>query len=132
MSERGVVAVNKKTIFERLNVKYEEKDGFLCPLIKQEVGQKCDVGKYGLLWMKYIRSEYPKRYTSLLRFGELNKKAAEVNEVAYDLLDDIEREWLNKHKPKNRNSFQEIHQLRTEARAIAEEVVMHDVVHCYH
>ena len=124
--------MNKKTIFERLNVKYEEKDGFLCPLIKQEVGQKCDVGKYGLLWMKYIRSEYPKRYTSLLRFGELNKKAAEVNEVAYDLLDDIEREWLNKHKPKNRNSFQEIYQLRTEARIIAEEVVMHDVVHCYH
>ena len=124
--------MNKKTIFEWLNVKYEEKDGFLCPLIKQEVEQKCDVGKYGLLWMKYIRSEYPKRYTSLLRFGELNKKAAEVNEVAYDLLDDIEQEWLNKHKPKNRNSFQEIYQLRTEARIIAEEVVMHDVVHCYH
>lgn len=124
--------MNKKTVFERLNVKYEEKGGFLCPLIKQEVDQECHVGRYGLLWMKYIRSEYPKRYTSLLRFGELKSKAAEVNEVAYDLLDDIEREWLNKHKPKNRNSFQEIYQLRTEARTIAEEVVMHDVVHCYH
>lgn len=124
--------MNKKTIFERLNVKYEKKDGFLCPLIKQEIEQEYDVGKYGLLWMKYIRSEYPKRYTSLLRFGKLKSKATEVNEVAYDLLDDIEREWLNKHKPKNRNSFQEICQLRTEARAVAEEVVMHDVVHCYH
>lgn len=124
--------MNKKTIFERLNVKYEEKDGFLCPIIKQEVEQKYDVGKYGLLWMKYIGSEYPKRYNSLMRFGELKSKAAEVNEVAYDLLDDIEREWLKNHKPQNRNSFKEIYQLRTEARTIAEEVVMHDVVHCYH
>ena len=124
--------MNKKTIFEQLNVKYEEKDGFLCPLIKQELKQECDVGKYGLLWMKYIRSEYPKRYTSLLRFGELKSKASEVNEVAYDLLDDIEREWMKNHKPKNRNSFKEIYQLRTEARVIAEEVVMHDVVHGYH
>ena len=124
--------MNKKTIFERLNVKYAEKDGFLRPLLTQKIEQECDVGKYGLLWMKYIRSEYPKRYTSLLRFGELKSKAAEVNEVAYDLLDDIEREWLNKHNPKNRNSFKEIYQLRTEARTIAEEVVMHDIVHCYH
>ena len=35
-----------------------------------------------------------------MRFGELNNKAMEVNEVAYDLLDDIESSWLQKHKPR--------------------------------
>lgn len=63
---------------------------------------------------------------------ELNQKAAEVNEVAYELLEDIETEWLQKHKPRNKNSFSEMYKLRTEARLIAEEVVLHDVVNCFH
>ena len=55
-----------------------------------------------------------------------------VNEVAYELLEDIENEWLRKHKPKQSNSFVEMYQLRTQARMIAEEVVLHDVVDCFH
>ena len=75
---------------------------------------------------------YPQRYRSLVRFGELHDKAAEVNEVAYELLEDIENEWLRKHKPKQSNSFVEMYLLRTQARMIAEEVVLHDVVNCFH
>ena len=43
----------------------------------------------------------------------------EVNEVAYELLEDIENECLRKHKPKHVNSFVEMYQLRTQARMIA-------------
>ena len=52
--------------------------------------------------------------------------------MAYELLEDIETEWLQKHKPRNKNSFSEMYKLRTEARLIAEEVVLHDVVNCFH
>ena len=52
--------------------------------------------------------------------------------MAFELLGDIEYEWLRKHKPKHVNSFVEMYQLRTQARMIAEEVVMHDVVNCFH
>jgi hypothetical protein len=52
--------------------------------------------------------------------------------VAYELLEDIENEWLRKHKPKHANSFVEMYQLRTQARMIAEEVVLHDAVNCFH
>ena len=55
-----------------------------------------------------------------------------VNEVAYELLEDIEKEWLGEHKPKQANSFVEMYRLRTQARIIAEEVVLHDVVNCFH
>ena len=48
------------------------------------------------------------------------------------LMEDIENEWLSKHKPKHANSFVEMYQLRTQARMIAEEVVLHDVVNCFH
>lgn len=125
--------MGQKTIFERLGVQYEERDGLLYPLITVNIKEEdVNVGKYGRMWMQYLKSEYPQRYRSLLRFGELKYKAAEVNEVAYELLEDIETEWLQNHKPKNRNSFVEMYQLRTEARLMAEEVVLHDVVNCFH
>ena len=78
-----------------------------------------DVGKYGRMWIKYIKEEYPMRYKSLVRFGELEERADEVNDTAYELLDDIEAKWLKKHKPKNPNSFTEQLQLRTQTRMMA-------------
>ena len=125
--------MEQKTLFEKIGVQYEERDGLFYPLITLDIKDDgVNVGKYGHMWMKYLNSEYPQRYRSLLRFGELNQKAAEVNEVAYELLEDIETEWLQKHKPRNKNSFSEMYKLRTEARLIAEEVVLHDVVNCFH
>lgn len=125
--------MSEQTLFEKLGVRYREKDGVFYPLITVEIKEEdADIGKYGRLWMKYIQSEYPQRYRSLVRFGELHNKAEEVNEVAYELLEDIENEWLKKHKAKNRNSFMEMYQLHTQARLVAEEVVLHDVVNCFH
>lgn len=91
-----------------------------------------DAGKYGRMWIKYIKEEYPMRYKSLVRFGELEERADEVNDTAYELLDDIEAKWLKKHKPKNPNSFTEQLQLRTQTRMMAEEIVIMDVVMQFH
>ena len=125
--------MSEETLFEKLGVKYIKKDGIFYPLITLGGEEhSTDVGKYGRMWMVYIQKEYPQRYRSLVRFGELHDKATEVNEVAYELLEDIETEWLQKHKPRNKNSFTEMYKLRTEARLIAEEVVLHDVVNCFH
>lgn len=125
--------MSEQTLFEKLGVRYRENDGILYPLILVEIKEEnADIGKYGRLWMKYIQSEYPQRYRSLVRLGELHSKAIEVNEVAYELLEDIENEWLKKHKPKNENSFTEMYRLCTQARLVAEEVVLHDVVNCFH
>lgn len=125
--------MSEETLFEKLGVKYIEKDGIFYPLIALCGEEKnTDVGKYGHMWINYIWTECPQRYRSLVRFGEVHDKAAEVNEVAYELLEDIENEWLRKHKPKQSNSFVEMYLLRTQARMIAEEVVLHDVVNCFH
>ena len=125
--------MSEQTLFEKLGVRYRERDGIFYPLITVKIKEEsADIGKYGRLWMKYIQSEYPQRYRNLVRFGELHSKAIEVNEVAYELLEDIENEWLMKHKPKDKNSFTEIYRLRTQARLVAEEVVLHDVVNCFH
>lgn len=75
---------------------------------------------------------YPERYRCLVRFGELSERASQVNETAYELLEDIEVRWLRKHKPKNPNSFVEQLHLRNQARVMAEEVVLVDVVRQFH
>lgn len=101
--------MSEETLFEKLGVKYIEKDGIFYPLITLGGEEKnIDVGKYGHMWIDYIRTEYPQRYRSLVRFGELHDK------------------------PKQANSFVEMYRLRTQARMIAEEVVLHDVVNSFH
>lgn len=75
-----------------------------------------DVGKYGRMWIEHIKVVYPERYRCLVRFGELTERASQVNETAYELLENIEVRWLRKHKPKNPNSFMEQLHLRNQAR----------------
>lgn len=121
--------MSEETVFERLKIQYEERDGIFYPVLlagTEEVA--VNVGKYGRMWIRYIKSEYPVRYRSLVRFAELEAKAADVNEYADKLLDDIETAWLRKHRPQNSNSFTEMYHLRTQARMIAEEVVIHEVI----
>lgn len=80
-----------KTTFEKLGIPYEERDGIFYPvLVAGTEKADIDVGKYGRMWIKYIKEEYPMRYKSLVRFGELEERADEVNDTAYELLDDIE------------------------------------------
>ena len=122
-----------KTTFEKIGIPYEERDGIFYPVIVAGT-EKADIdaGKYGRMWIKYMKDEYPVRYRSLVRFAELEERAAEVNETAYELLDDIENAWLKKHKANNPDSFTEQLKLRTQARMMAEEIVLADVVMQFH
>lgn len=126
--------MKEETIFEKLGIEYQEVDGIFYPILSvpSEDNQCLDVGKYGRMWIEHIKITYPQRYRSLLRFGELKERAEMVNETAYELLEDIEGRWLNQHRPKNSNSFIEQLHLRNQARMMAEEVVLHDVVKQFH
>ena len=47
--------MSEQTLFEKLGVRYREKDGILYPLISVEIKEEsADIGKYGRLWMEYI------------------------------------------------------------------------------
>lgn len=122
-----------KTPFEKLGISYEKRDGIFYPVLVAGTEQAgIDAGKYGRMWIKYMKDEYPVRYRSLVRFAELEERAAEVNETAYELLDDIENAWLKKHKANNPDSFTEQLKLRTQAMMMAEEIVLADVVMQFH
>ena len=119
------------TLFEKLGVQYEEKDGIFYPLISAEEEQ-IDVGKYGYLWMEYMKLEYPQRYLSLKRYSRLREKAAEINEEAYKLLDNITGRYLQSHNPKNPTSTMEMWRIREQAKKIAEEMILAEIVNQFH
>lgn len=126
--------MSDKSVFEKIKVQYEERDGFLYPVISFEDLKvvTLDMGKYGHLWMEYMQEIHPARYRNLARFGKLHERAVLVNEMAYELLEDTEQAWLRNHKAKIKNSFMEQYKLRSQARMLAEEIVLHDLIYQYH
>ena len=60
------------------------------------------------------------------------KKAEEVNEEAYEMLDSIVAKYLKKHPPVDPNSTMEMWQIREQAKMMAEEIIFHDIVNQYH
>ena len=124
------------TLIERMKVEFGERDGLLYPLVNGDgldVGECVktkDIGKYGHLWVNFMKEAYPERYRSLVRFGMLEEKAVAVNEEAYELLCVMEEKLLTESD--TRKSFVEIYAWRTQIRILTEEIVMREVVNVFH
>lgn len=128
-----VVALSRElSIYEAMGGTYTEVDGVLYPDISVSVEADVWVGKYGLLWMDYLKSNYAERYRHHIRMGTLNTKAFEVNEEAYEMLDRIVKQYLAKHKPRNEASTMDMWKLRKQAKLMAEEIVLNDIVRQYY
>ena len=85
------------SLFEQMGGTYTEKDGFLYPnLSMEQESEQITVGKYGLLWISYMKETYPDRYRHHIRMGQLKSKAAEVNEDPYQMLDTLTNQYFMK------------------------------------
>lgn len=135
----GVAGLNREgriimTALEKFGIEYTERDGIFYPVLSvgTEENFQSTIGKYGRMWVAFMKNSHPDRYRSLVRFGRLQEKAAQIDEEAYDLLEGIEERWLRRHKPENGNSFMEMYRLRMQVRLMAEEVVLEQIVNRYH
>ena len=129
------------TLIEKLDVEFEEREGLFYPLVdsagsdtlvdgvSNSVKTK-DIGKYGHLWINFMKEAYPERYRSLVRFGLLEEKAVAVKEEAYELLCGMEEKLLEESD--TGKSFAEIYALRTQVRMLVEEIVLREVVNVFH
>lgn len=121
------------SFFEQMGGTYTEKGGLLYPnLLAEQETEHIEVGKYGLLWISFLKENYPDRYRHHIRMGQLQSRAAEVNKEAYEMLETISEKYLKKHKPINPNSTMEMWKLREQAKQIAEEEVYETVVYRFH
>lgn len=122
----------EQSLYEKMGGTYVEVDGILYPNISQPEEENQFIGKYGFIWMDYMKVQYPSRYIHLKRMGQLQERASEVNEEAYALLDAMEKKYLKKHVKEAGASTMLQWELRKRIREQAEEIVISDVVHCYH
>ena len=90
------------------------------------------IGKYGLLAMNYLKENEETRYKSLLRFGRMTEKMKEVDEEANHMLDQLMTQYLKSHRPVNPSSTMEMWKLREQAKMMAEEIVLTEIVYRYH
>lgn len=120
------------SIFEQMGGTYTEVDGIFYPNLVIKQKKNVMVGKYGIIWMSFMEEKYPMRYLELHLDGELRAKAAEINEEAREVLDTMMQAYLKKHKPKNPESTMEMWRLREQAKAIAEEFILEDIVCRFH
>ena len=78
------------SLYEAMGGTYTEVDGILYPNIvvddkrsdMDSVISTTDIGKYGHLWISYMKENHPDRYRHHIRMGQLQMKAKEVNEEA--------------------------------------------------
>lgn len=128
------------SLYEEMGGTYAEVDGICYPNIGMDDNQSdvdlaittTDIGKYGHLWISYMKENYPDRYRHHLRLSQLQMKAKEVNEEAYEMLDRIVEKYLAKHKPGDTHSTMEMWKIREQAKQLAEEVIYGEIVYKYH
>ncbi len=130
------------SLYEAMGGTYRSVDGILYPNISMDnadtksdmasVVTIADIGKYGHLWISYMKENHIDRYRHHIRMGQLHRKAQEVNEQVYEMLDSIMNRYLASHKPKDTNSTMEMWKLREQAQQLAEEVIYGEIVYQYH
>lgn len=117
----------------KMDIPYVEKDGIWYPLLTIPADMELSaVGKYGLLWLSYMKENHKGRFRTLTRCGCVNQTAHKVNEEAYEMLDLIIGQQMRKHPYVNRSSTIEMWKQREQAKTIAEETVLMDIVYQYH
>lgn len=104
------------------------EEGFLEPIIEVST---CDlhIGKYGAIAMNYLKNEYSHRY-SLLRAEEtLIEIMYKVNEEAHQMMEVLQENMLAKDPIPNPENFYESYKYKEMIRAMAEEIVLKEIVY---
>ena len=130
------------SLYEAMGGTYTEMDGIFYPNIGMDdtdtksdmdsVVTTADIGKYGHMWIFYMKENHTDRYRHHIRMGQLQMKAKEVNDEAYEMLDRIVEKYLAKHKPGDTHSTMEMWKLREQAKRLAEEVIYGVIVYKYY
>ena len=109
-------------------------DGLLYPVLEipDEKENLARLGKYGRQAMKYLEENEPARYKNLLRTGRMTEKMLEVEEEANRMMEQLQKQYLKKNKPQNPSSTMEMWKLREQAKMMAEEIVLAEIVLKYH
>lgn len=111
-------------------ISYTNINGALYPILQISRNPNSDVqpiGKYGQMYLIYLKNEYPERYTELRMSGELMPLADKINEDAYEQIKIISTGLMRK-QPGTNDTVQKFKQLN-QCRAMAEEIMLKEFLY---
>ena len=80
---------NFDNLYEKLGGTYREENGHLIPDIALPEQTNYQIGKYGRMYLDYIKNHRRGRYTTLLTEGKLNTRLHEIDLEANEMLESI-------------------------------------------
>jgi hypothetical protein len=110
-----------------LKIDYIEIDGLYYPKLTPKFNET-PLGKYGRMRKRYLEEYKQELYMRLLISNKLIDYLIDLNERAKQLLYNLERAYLKKYPLTNDDYLKDLH-TRYQARAYAEEIVLHDIVY---
>lgn len=91
--------MSEQTVFEKLGVRYEERDGIFYPiLVAYDNATITGLGKYGRMWITWLFELDRLLHRKYLLEGTLVEKAMEFQEYAGELEDEIVSSMGNSFK----------------------------------
>ena len=80
---------NFESLYEMFGGTYREENGHLIPDVTLPKQTDYQIGKYGRMYLDYIKQHRRGRYTTLLTEGKLNTRLHEIDLEASEMLETI-------------------------------------------
>jgi len=87
------------------------------------------IGKYGSLFLEYLKENHPGRHASLTLEMTLRDVCAEVNREALDMMETVQSQLRAKKPKPPAGNFMATVQYNTAIRDQAEEIVLNEIVY---
>ena len=120
-----------KTLYENLGGTYHEENGHLIPNVTLPEQTDYQIGKYGRMYLDYIKQHRRGRYTTLLTEGKLNTRLHEIDLEANEMLETIIPRLATERgideNLKARDMLRWVAEMNN-IKASAEEIVLREVV----
>ena len=122
---------NFESLYETLGETYREENGHLIPNVTLPEQTDYQIGKYGRMYLDYIKQHRRGRYTTLLTEGRLNARLHEIDFEANKMLETIISCFASERgideNLKSHDMLRWVAEMNN-IRASAEEIVLREVV----
>ena len=123
---------NFDNLYEKLGGTYREENGHLIPDVTLPKQTDYQIGKYGRMYLDYIKQHRRGRYTTLLTEGKLNARLHEIDLEAHKMLETIIPRLATERdideNLKARDMLRWVAEM-SNIKASAEEIVLREVIY---
>lgn len=113
----------------KIELNYIEKDGLLYPNIETGTEHlERELGKYGILRLRFLHEHRRKMYLELLISGKLTEHCASIDKAAFERAERIRADYLENHPVLSEDTLERI-RISTQAQMIADEIVTTELIY---